>query len=165
MTFRVGVELADRVAAIAPVSGHLCLRDPQPTRALSMLYIIGMEDPLNPVAGGATISPWGKLRQRPPVLDSILTWVRLIEAPEHPEVVRDSDDVKVLHYGPGKGGQEVQFCTIAGQGHEWPGARRTLPRSISGPQTDKLNTTQAVWDFFATAAMPTRRQDGSARQA
>ncbi len=153
MTFRVGVELADRVAAIAPVAGHLCIKDPRPARPLSMLYIIGLEDPLNPFAGGPTLLPWGAMRHRPAVMDSILTWVRLVGAAEHGEQISNTDGINRIRFGPGPGGQEVQLCTVASQGHEWPGAQRTLPRSISGPQTDKLNATQAIWDFFV--AQPT----------
>ncbi len=76
MTFRTGIELADRVTAIAPVSGHLCLDSPSLRRPMSLLYIIGLADPLNPFEGGLTTSPWGIVRQRPPVIDSIRTWVR-----------------------------------------------------------------------------------------
>jgi len=157
MTFRVGVELSDRVSAIAPVSGHLCLTDPKPTRALSMFYIIGLADPLNPMAGGPTRTPWGDIRQRPPVMDSILNWVRLIGASEQAELMRRADGVELVRYGPGRTGHEVRLCTIEGQGHEWPSAPRTLPRIITGPQTDKLDATQAIWDFFARTSLPTRR--------
>ncbi len=150
MSFRVGIELADRVAAIAPVSGHLCLENPRPARPLSMLYMIGLADPINPFAGGATISPWGSRRVKPPVMDSIGTWVRLIQASDEPELLRDSDGVRQVRFGPGETGCEVQLHTIEGQGHEWAGAQRTLPRVISGPQTDKLDVTEVVWDFFAS---------------
>ncbi len=155
MTFRVGVELAGRVAAIAPVSGHLCLENPQPSRPLSMLYMIGLEDPLNPFDGGPTSSPWGVRRQKPAIMDSILSWVRLIGASERPTSLQQRDGVKLVKFGPGQSGNEVQLYTIEGQGHEWPGAERTLPRSISGPQTRKLNATQVVWDFFSSTHLPT----------
>jgi polyhydroxybutyrate depolymerase len=150
MSFRVGVELADQVAAIAPVSGHLCLKSPQPARPLSMLYITGLDDPLNPFEGGPALAPWGALRHRPPVMESINTWVRLIGARPQAETLRDSDGVRWIRYGPGPEGHQVQLCTIAGQGHEWPGARRTLPKSISGRQTNKICATRAVWEFFTT---------------
>ena len=152
MAFRVGVELADRIAAIAPVSGHLCLAEPQPARPLSMLSINGLSDPINPLDGGPVESPWGARRHKPPILDSIRDWVRLIGAPAQPTRVEETNGVKRVRYGPGKTGCEVQWITIEGQGHEWPGARRTLPRSISGPQTDKLDATQTVWDFFRSHA-------------
>jgi len=156
MTFRVGIELSDRIAAIAPVSGHLCLKSPQPARAMSMLYIIGLADPLNPMAGGPRRSPWGEIRHKPPVMDSILTWVRLIETSEQAELMHRADGVEIVRYGPGRTGHEVQLYTIEGQGHEWPGAPRTLPSIITGPQTDKLDATQAVWDFFAQTSIPSR---------
>jgi polyhydroxybutyrate depolymerase len=157
MTFRIGVELADRVAAIAPVSGHLCLPDPRPVRPLSMIYIIGLADPINPMAGGPVESPWGARRQKPPIIDSIHAWTRLIGASSQPTLLCEQEGVKLVRYGPGTTGCEVQLCTIEGQGHEWPGARRTLPRSISGPQTNKLNATQAVWDFFVSTSVPVCR--------
>lgn len=164
MTLRAGIELADRLAAIAPVSGHLCLDDPRPARPLSMFYIIGLADPLNPFAGGHVRTPWGSPRQKPPIMDSIATWVRLIGASTQPEVLHDAHGVRTVRFGPGTTGCEVQLCTIEGQGHEWPGSRRTLPKIISGPQTNKLIATQAVWDFFAaTAPPPPAASDGRCR--
>ena len=154
MTFRTGVELSDRLAAVAPVSGHLCLDDPRPVRPLSMLYMIGLADPINPFAGGPTVSPWGSRRQKPPVMDSLHTWLRLIDASEQPTRQVQSDGVRQVCYGPGSTNRELQLYTIEGQGHEWPGAQRTLPRIISGPQTDKLNATQVVWDFFVSTRIP-----------
>ncbi len=151
MTMRAGVELADRLSAIAPVSGHLCLSHPQPSRPLSMFYLIGLADPLNPFEGGITTSPWGSVRSRPNVMESIRAWLHLIGAAETPVVLSDQDGVRLLRYGPGTSGREVQLCTIEGQGHEWPGAQRTLPRSISGPQTNKIIATQVIWDFFRSA--------------
>ncbi len=90
-------------------------------------------------------------------MDSILTWVRLIEASEQAELLRRTSGVELVRYGPGTTGHEVQLCTIEGQGHEWPGAPRTLPSIITGPQTDKLDATQAVWDFCATTSIPSSR--------
>jgi polyhydroxybutyrate depolymerase len=154
MSFRAGIELADRITAIAPVAGHLCLKDPQPARPLSMLYMIGLADPINPFAGGPTVSPWGSRRVKPPVMDSINAWVRLIRASHEPVLLRDSDGVRQVRFGPGETGCEVQLHTIEDQGHEWPGAQRTLPRIVSGPQTDKLNATEVIWDFFASTCVP-----------
>ena len=65
-----------------------------------MLCMIGLSDPLNPFDGGPTTNPWGVVRQRPPVMDSIRTWVRLIEAAEQPEVLSHADGVKLVRYGP-----------------------------------------------------------------
>jgi polyhydroxybutyrate depolymerase len=157
MTFRVGIELSDRVSAIAPVSGHLCLAELRPVRAMSMLYMIGLDDPLNPFHGGPTTSPWGARRNKPRVMESILRWVELIGASSRPTSIREANGVKRVQFGPGKSGHEVQLYTIEGQGHEWPGAERTLPRIISGPQTRKLNATRVIWNFFNTTRLPASR--------
>jgi polyhydroxybutyrate depolymerase len=156
MTFRVGVELSDRVSAIAPVSGHLCLPEPRPVRPVSLLYMIGLADPLNPFEGGPVTSPWGARRNKPPVMDSILCWVNLIGAPARPTATHDASGVRRVQFGPGDSGHEVQLYTIEGQGHEWPGGQRTLPPIISGPQTNKLNATNVIWDFFNTTQLPKR---------
>lgn len=148
MTFRVGVELAHRIKAIAPVSGHLCIDNPQLARPLSLLYMIGLADPINPVAGGTVTTPWGTRRNKPAIMDSINTWIRLIGAPEQPIFSDIKNGVKQIRYGPGLHRSEVLLYLIEGQGHEWPGAQRTLPRSLSGPQTDRLNATEVIWDFF-----------------
>ena len=52
MTFRVGEELSRRVAAIAPVAGACWADAPRLTRPVSMCYITGDSDPLNPLEGG-----------------------------------------------------------------------------------------------------------------
>jgi len=161
MTFRVGIELADRVTAIAPVAGHLCIKDPRPARPISMLYMIGRADPINPPQGGFVTTPWGTRRNKPPIMDSVMTWVRLVGASEHPRSTRVNNGVERIDYGPGTAGCTVRLYMIDGQGHEWPGAERTLPSVISGPQTDKLNATQVIWNFFRAASDPCGHHDDS----
>lgn len=148
MTLRVGVELADRVAGLAAVAGHLCVRDPQPAQPLSLLYVIGLQDPLYPFAGGPARTPWGDVRQRPAVMDSVYAWMDIVKASDKPHTLQDVDGVRIVRYGPGSTGKQIQLCTIADQGHEWPGQRRVLPKSISGPQTDKIDATELIWGFY-----------------
>jgi poly(3-hydroxybutyrate) depolymerase len=50
----------------------------------------------------------------------------------------------------------LQVIYIEGQGHVWPGSRRVLPVSMVGPSTDRLDATDAIWDFFRTVADPSR---------
>jgi polyhydroxybutyrate depolymerase len=53
MSFRIGRELANRVAAIAPVAGaDWADEPPKPVRPVPLLYITGTADPLNPIDGG-----------------------------------------------------------------------------------------------------------------
>jgi polyhydroxybutyrate depolymerase len=45
------LELSDRIAAIAPVSGALWIAEPKIARPVSLLYITGTADPINPMGG------------------------------------------------------------------------------------------------------------------
>lgn len=79
MTFRAGIEMSDLLAAIAPVSGHLWLKDPKPRKKLSMMLITGDADPLNPLNGGLAENPWTwSTVNKPPMIDSVLTWLKVL---------------------------------------------------------------------------------------
>ena len=148
MVFQAAMELPERFAAIAPVSGHLWRRQPRPTCPISMIYIVGNADPLNPLDGGMVELPWGELERRPPIADSVETWATWIGCAPRPCVISDRDGVQHVRYGPGEQGAEVVFITIADAGHVWPGGPEVLAERITGKRTDKLNATDVIWDFF-----------------
>lgn len=149
MTFRVGVELARRIAAIAPVAGHLYVKNPAPARPVPMLYIVGTADPLIPLEGGTTRGPWGNVDQRPPVIDSILVWAKALKCTAPATVPRQRGGVNALAWTLCPDGSEVVFYTVEGLGHVWPGGRNALPESMVGKGSDKLNATDVIWEFFA----------------
>ena len=74
MTFRLAAERAERIAAIAPVSGYCWLDAPRPARPVPTLYLVGMQDPLVPLAGGTVSTLWGWSEERPPVRDTLERW-------------------------------------------------------------------------------------------
>jgi polyhydroxybutyrate depolymerase len=148
MAFQTAMELPERIAAIAPVSGYLRRRAPRPTRPVSMIYIAGAADPLVPLEGGAVESPWGEREQRPPVARSVETWAGWLGCPPEPRLVTDRGGVRRVRYGPGDQGAEVEFITIADAGHVWPGGPAILAERIAGRTTDKLDATAVIWEFF-----------------
>lgn len=53
------------------------------------------------------------------------------------------------------GGRSVELITIAGAGHQWPGAAPNLlaQRLLhTDPPSTALNATQVIWQFFAAHA-------------
>jgi polyhydroxybutyrate depolymerase len=79
MAFRVAAELAERVAAIAPVAGHCRLPDPRPARPVPTLYVVGSADPLIPLHGGDVRNPWEhRYVRRPPIVETLEKWARAI---------------------------------------------------------------------------------------
>jgi len=37
---------------------------------------------------------------------------------------------------------------LEGHRHHWPGTKLSLPESVIGPITSKLNATDTIWEFF-----------------
>ncbi len=154
MTFTLGAHFSDRVAAIAPVSSQSFAKVDQLARPLPVYYLTGTADPLIPYHGGSVTLPWGNTRSMPPVQDSVDAWARLDGCPAQGQVESDSNGVQVVRYGPGNGGAEILFTTVAGNGHHWPGTIEPLPASISGPALDPFHATDAIWDFFWKHPLP-----------
>ena len=141
LTYRLGVELSDRVAAIAPVaSSGLRLADPlKLQRPVSMIAIHGMADRLNPLEGG-DVKGLGRTDAdpRPPIKDSVERWARMLACPSKPEMSLNTNGVRALRYGPGTKGSEVDFYTIEDTGHTWPGGVSLLPQWLVGKTTNKI---------------------------
>lgn len=161
MTFRIGLELSERIAAIATVSGALWINEPKAARPVSLLYITGDADRINPMDGGAPKMASGSGFKgvpetvKQPVRENIARWVRLLgcETEAKPLTSGLEGVTTVVHSG-GRGGTEVVFTTIAGHGHIWPGGKNLLPEFIVGKATSRLNATDAIWDFFAKHPQP-----------
>ena len=148
MTFRVGRALSARLAAIAPVAGSDWLDEPRPAKPLSLLYLTGTEDPLNPLEGGE-ISLGGKpAGKKPPVREFIHEWVQLLGYAPEPETIHDRDGVKGVAYTACQGDSEVVFYTVAGMGHFWPGGMSHLPERVVGKSSNKISATDLIWEFF-----------------
>jgi len=161
MTFRVGLELSARLAAIAPVSGALWMDEPIAERALSLLYITGDADPINPMNGGAPKMATGvgfkgvPEKAKLPVRENIARWVRLLGCNAEGKPIENSlEGVTTVVHSGGRNGTEVVFTTIAGHGHIWPGGKNLLPEFIVGKTTSRLNATDAIWDFFEKHPQP-----------
>lgn len=150
MSFRAGMALPHRFAAIAPVAGALWGEPGSLKLPVPMLYITGTVDPLNLIEGGVPKLLNGvydpvRAKAKPPVRDSIEKWARALGLPEAPRSTTDADGIRTETYGPGG---EAVYIAIEGLGHHWPGGRSLLPEVLVGPWSGKLRATDAIWDFF-----------------
>jgi polyhydroxybutyrate depolymerase len=127
MAFRFAAERADRVAAVAPVAGHLWV-DPRPSRSVPTIYMVGDADPLVPLAGGTARTPWGKAANCPAVADTLERWGRAIGGPP--------------------GSARFRVRVIPGHGHHWPGGKALLGERLGGPASNAVDATAETWQFF-----------------
>ncbi len=149
MAFRVGAEMSDVVAAVAPVSNALLVPVARLEKPVSLLMIWGNADRLNP-PGGGEVRRGGKTYVRPSGEASWRRWGELLAC--HAEAPQQSGP-KVLKraFVRCAGGSEAAFITVDGLGHQWPGGKVVL-RLVAGPGTDALNATDVIWSFFEAHA-------------
>jgi polyhydroxybutyrate depolymerase len=154
MAFRVGAELPSKVAAIAPHAGACWTEKLQLSRGVSLCYITGTADSLNPLEGGFPKLAIGGTEQgglkKPAVQETIEKWVQSLECEGKPQRDATTDGVRVRRYGKGRDGAQVDFITVEGLGHHWAGGVGQAPEFLVGKNTTKLNATDVVWEFFSS---------------
>ena len=157
MTFTLGAQFSDRIAAIAPVSSQSFAQVDSLKRPLPVYYLTGTADPLIPYHGGPSkipTLPFALGHNYPAVQESVNQWARLDGCPATPQTLSDEKGVRVVRYGPGRSDSEILFTTVEGNGHHWPGTAEPLPHAICGPTLDPFNATDRIWDFFVKHPLP-----------
>jgi polyhydroxybutyrate depolymerase len=147
LAFRLGAELANVVAAVAPVAGHCWIDPPRLVRPGPLLHIAGAEDPLNPLEGGEVETPWGHSEYHPPVRRSIERWAASSRCAACGD--RTDDAGVVWTECRCEAGTEVRLAIVPDLGHVWPGGPRLLPERLVGQASRRLMATDVIWDFFS----------------
>lgn len=147
LSYRLACELADKIAAVAPVAGGLrqtpatCI----PTRPVPLLHVHGTGDIVVPYNGGGL----GAAR---PVTESVDAFkTKNACAAGAGKVVYEKADVKCTAWGGCTAGADVELCTVTNGGHQWPGGEQ-LP--YGGSPSPNLITSEAIADFFEAHPMP-----------
>ncbi len=170
MSFLVGAQLSNRIAAIAPVAGACWFEPVMLKRPVPMLYITGKADPLNLIEGGAPKLASGasdrvRAKPKPPVRESILKWAKALDCPMTPANVSDVNGICTEAYGPSRNGAEVVYITVDGLGHTWAGGRSLLPESMVGGTSERINATDVIWNFFKKHPGPVEDHDAAQQDA
>jgi polyhydroxybutyrate depolymerase len=140
MTYAAGCELADRVLAIAPVSGGTRELPPcHPSRPISILDLHGTSDPI--------VSYRGRGPQRDGrVRDVMAAWARREGCRPDPRARRLDPYVVRLDWPGCRAGVRVAHLRIEDGGHAWP--------PLGGPAGIGIDGAEVIWRFFA--ALPSR---------
>ena len=149
LTYRVGAELSDIVAAIAPVAGSIggyATNDselwviPEPEYPVSVIAIHGRYDSHVPYNGGHGENTSGS-RIDLSVNESISFWVKYNGCNPIPEVEKNGN-ITIARYTNGRNNTEVILYTVENGEHWWPGSDRDPYKELSA--------SEIIWDFFET---------------
>lgn len=152
MTYRLGAELSDKIAAISvsagTIGGKPRLRSPvvqiqDPATPVSVLAFHGKIDQHVLYDGGVTtkglvVGPYDLS-----VAESIDFWVRANKCTATP-TVKTTGQITVKDYTSCEQNTEVTLYTIADQGHAWPGGTT----GAIDPPTKDISATDISWAFF-----------------
>ncbi len=156
---RLACDMADRIAAIAPVSGAMLKPAAEawkPSRAVPVLYVHGTADKVVGYDGKDMFTSRGMSVSAE---DLVKWWAEKDGCEAEPKIEKlpdaDSEDgttVERWTYGPGKDDAEVVFYKITGGGHTWPSGPAI--QKVLGPVCRDWNASEAIWEFFAKHPMP-----------
>ncbi len=166
MTHVIGRELSHKVAAIATVVGALWGDEPPPQAPVPALIINGQVDQTVPGAGGPirlALAQGGSgaglgqrlLRRRlqrhspadrdaAPSVAQAEYWSRADGCTG--QAVSVTPAARRVHYTGCRGGTDVQYDVVTGNGHAWPGGRPG--REAASPPAQDFDASQVIWDFF-----------------
>jgi len=144
MVNRLGCELADRVAAIGPVSGaYLFDEDCSPARPVPVVAFHGTADQLVPYEG--------KGISLPPIEVWAGDWARRNGCSAESTVSYQQGEVSGQTWGACRDQADVVLYTIQDGGHTWPGVG-ALP-GLEGATKDII-ATDVMWVFFMDHPKP-----------
>lgn len=162
MAYRLAAEHAERIAAIAPVSGAYNLEKFAPSQPVAVLDMHSVDDPraLYNGGNGPAFPGTNSTSSHRAVMDGIHRWTR------NNKCAGDSTIAEVRTGKPGsdnagqtatlmvwKGcpaGGEVAHWKLTGVGHGWPGDEGAAKRErIIGPQTTLVLAAEEVWKFVS----------------
>jgi polyhydroxybutyrate depolymerase len=142
MTYAAGCELADRLLAIAPVSGGTRQLPPcHPARPISILDVHGTSDQIVSYRGRGADHD-GRVR------DVMAAWARREGCDVRPRERRIDRFVVRLQWSGCRDGARVAHLRIEGGRHAWP--------PLGGPAGISIDGAEEIWRFFA--ALPRRER-------
>jgi len=155
MAHRLGCQLADRIAAIAPISNgnqYSTCAACKPSHPMPVIEFHGNKDPISPYEGGhkETFDSEGNAMS---AHEAASEWAQRNGCASKSTVKELPGDketsVRVESWKAGcRDGAEVELYTIQGGGHTWPGGYQYLPARMVGEATRVINANELMIDFF-----------------
>jgi len=145
MANRVGCNMADVIAAIAPDSGaYNYWQNCHPSRPVPVLAFHGLDDNIVPYEGAST------RMMEPPIEEWAASWAAINGCSSTPDLTTPVHGVTVRTWSGCEDTADVILYTLDHHGHSWPGSTIMPPEITS----QAVNATDLMWEFFKAHPMP-----------
>lgn len=147
-SYRIACEMADVVAAIAPIAGAMEMdtRLCNPAASVPVMHIHGTEEENVPFGGGSgrlTKNEWS------PVMPGLAFWKAHNRCSNDKTVTYDADDTTCVTYRDCSPVGATSLCLVGRHGHGWPGRPPMRWHQESGvPINEDFKASEMIWAFF-----------------
>ena len=158
MTLRLGCEISDKLAAIAPVIANIpenIIGTCKPDSPLPVLLMNGTADPLVPWDGGSVSFFRKTMGEVVSTADTVVFWTEHNRCSPVPTIERladkdrkDDSSVEVSIYSHCSDRAEVILYAIIGGGHSFPGGNIPDRPLLLGRKNNDINAAEVIWEFF-----------------
>jgi polyhydroxybutyrate depolymerase len=139
MANRLGCDMSDLFAAIAPVSGgHVAFDQCAPSRPVPVLVFHGLKDTMIPYHGNDN---------NPPVRAWVEAWAKRNGCNPTPTIEHPKPTISKETWADCDAEVSVILYSIEEAGHTWPGSQ--FGARLGGFTID-INATDVIWEFFAS---------------
>lgn len=151
MSYRLAAELTNKIAAIAPNSCTMVMKQPiAPSRAVPILHMHSVLDKNVPYQGGVGE---GVTNTYFPPVDSVLNvWSSKNACTNTAQVVVNNASYKETQWTNCSNNVTIQYYLTQDGGHAWPGG---TAGSITGDKpSTAINANDLLWEFFKQYQLP-----------
>lgn len=157
MAFRLGVELSERITAVAPVAGVLNFPNFKLKQPVSLISIVGSKDvmPKNiKIKRGERV-----YRGQDPVKKPVFLWANLLGCSINPQTDEIKDKIAINRYLQCRDNSQVISYNLGGLGHAYPGLAKLWPGSYDDDFKDIFLATDIIWNFFKKIKEPLNKSE------
>jgi polyhydroxybutyrate depolymerase len=147
MAHRLGIELPDSIAGIAPVVGTLFGDEEPPASPVPALMINGMRDEHVPWRGGPPGGRGARSWDGTPTQAAVYQFEFWSRANGCSRPANPRHTGRWLEWRDSCRTNDVVLYVIKDNGHAWPGGAKGSRRG--DPPSTAMNATDVIWEFFA----------------
>lgn len=159
MSLRLALELSNKIAAVAPVVASMpAIKCSDPVHPISVLFMLGTNDPLSPYNGGEVAPGIGGRGIVLSAQESVNFWVEFNQTDSNPSImnfqdinITDDSTVKRSTYSNGIEASQVVLYEVLGGGHLEPSIQEQYSSILElslGSQNHDIEMATEIWDFF-----------------
>ena len=159
MSYRLALELSDKITAIASVAGNMHVEEFNPKRPIPIMHIHSVDDPRALYHGGLG-PPFPLTQQRVEhrdVQEVMDLWSEYNGCQKGPYKYKNLS-LKIEHavqraekwaYTACADRARVVHWKLHEVGHVWPGGKQDVMTEILGPSSELINASEIIWNYFS----------------